>query len=154
MKICSQQKKILIIKFGGLGDIILSLDAIFSIKEYHKAQIFLLTEKPYKQFFIKSKWFKKIITIKRSFFYFMDINQIKKQIKFGDFDFVYDLQTSKRTSFYLKFFHNEKVITNGIGKYANIEHDDPLRDMMHTYERQRDQILLSNIKHKSSLDLS
>ena len=52
-----QEKKILIIKFGGLGDIILSLNAIYSIiKKFKKKKILLLTEKPYELFFQKSKW--------------------------------------------------------------------------------------------------
>ena len=81
MNIYSQQKKILIIKFGGLGDIILSLDAIFSIKKHHKMETVLLTEKPYDSLLSYSKWFDKIITIKRSFFYFSDILQIKKKLE-------------------------------------------------------------------------
>ena len=70
MNIYSQQKKILIIKFGGLGDIILSLDAIFSIKKHHNLKTVLLTEKPYDKFLQNSNWFDRIVTIKRSFFYF------------------------------------------------------------------------------------
>ena len=67
--------------------------------------------------------------------------------------FVYDLQTSRRTSFYLKYFYRKKIITNGIGKYAKIEHDNKNRNNMHTLERQKDQIGLSNIKYESILDL-
>ena len=35
-----QEEKILIIKFGGLGDIILSLDAIFSIYCHQEKKLF------------------------------------------------------------------------------------------------------------------
>ena len=78
-----ERKKILIIKFGGLGDIILSLNAIYSIrKKFKNSKFFLLTEKPYDKFFLKkSKWFDDILVIKRSFFYFYDVIQIKKKQK-------------------------------------------------------------------------
>ena len=74
MKICSLQKKILIIKFGGLGDVILSLNAIYSIFNHHnKCKLILLTEEPYNKLLVNSNWFEKIFTIKRSFFYFLDL---------------------------------------------------------------------------------
>ena len=54
-----KKKKILIIKFGGLGDFILSLSAIESIKKHHKKDdIILVTEKPYKEIALKSNYFK------------------------------------------------------------------------------------------------
>ena len=66
------RKKILIIKFGGLGDIMLSLNAIYSIRnKFQNSKLILLTEKPYKNFLEKSKWFDDIIVIKRSLFIFM-----------------------------------------------------------------------------------
>ena len=107
MKICSPQKKILIIKFGGLGDVILSLNAIYSIFNHHnKSKLILLTEEPYNKLLVNSNWFEKIFTIKRSFFYFLDLLKIKTLLNPNDFDFVYDLQTSKRSSVYLKIFIN------------------------------------------------
>ena len=150
MKTCSQQKKILIIKFGGLGDVVLSLDAMFSIIKHHKALVTLLTEKPFDSFFERSKWFSEIVTIRRSLLYFKDILQITKEIDCSKFDFVYDLQTSSRTSFYLKLFNKEKAITNGIGKHAKICHSNRDRNNMHTSVRQSDQISLNNIKLVSS----
>ena len=42
-----KQKKILVIKFGGLGDVILSLDAMYSIYKHFGKNISLLTEKPF-----------------------------------------------------------------------------------------------------------
>ena len=45
-------KRILIIKHGSLGDIILALPAFASIRaHYNKSKIFLLTEKKYFEFF-------------------------------------------------------------------------------------------------------
>ncbi|MFL2660695.1 MAG: glycosyltransferase family 9 protein [Alphaproteobacteria bacterium] len=147
MKNYSQQKKILIIKFGGLGDVILSLQAMSSIIQHHKLKKVLLTEKPYDDFFRYSKWFDQIITMKRSLFYFQDLFQIKRKFNATFFSHVYDLQTSKRSSYYLKFFKSYDSITNGIGKYAKICHDDPKRNNLHTIHRQKNQISLSKIKY-------
>ena len=114
-----QEKKILIIKFGGLGDIVLSLNAIYSIKKKFKNKIFLLTEKPYESFFQKSKWFEKIITIKRSLIYSLDILEIKRKLDVHKIEKVFDLQTSRRSSYYLKIFNERRSEINGIGKFAN-----------------------------------
>ena len=154
MKICSQQKKILIIKFGGLGDVILSLNAIYSIYNHHKkCKMILLTEEPYDKLLTNSKWFEKIFTIRRSFFYFLDIFKIKSEINPSEFDFVYDLQTSKRSSSYLKVFFKTNAITNGIGKYAKIPHLNKQRNKMHTLVRQKSQIKLSKVNYLSKIDM-
>ena len=154
MKICSLQKKILIIKFGGLGDVILSLNAIYSIFNHHnKCKLILLTEEPYNKLLLNSNWFEKIFTIKRSFFYFLDLLKIKNVIDPNEFDFVYDLQTSKRSSSYLKIFYKTNAITNGIGKYAKIPHLDKNRNKMHTLDRQKSQIEMSEVDYLSKIDI-
>ena len=148
-----QEEKILIIKFGGLGDIILSLNAIFSIFSHHKNnKIVLLTEKPFETILTRTSFFEEVLTIKRSLFYFMDIRQIKKKTQSYKFSHVYDLQTSRRTSYYLKYFFEKGSITNGIGKYAKIKHLNSKRNFMHTIDRQKEQVELSNIKFSTMKD--
>lgn len=150
-----KEKKILIIKFGGLGDIILSLNAIYSIRnEFKDHKLILLTEMPYKDFLEKSKWFDDIIVIKRSFFYFNDILQIRKKLNVLSIEKVFDLQTSNRSSFYLKIFYKQNIYTNGIGKFAKAKHDNPNRDEMHTMDRQREQLKLSNVIFKKKINLN
>ena len=76
----SSKENILIIKFGGLGDFILSLTAMNSIKKFHPdSRLVLLTEEPYDVLAKKSNWFDEIVTIKRSIFYFLDKIDIKKK---------------------------------------------------------------------------
>ena len=154
MKICSQQKKILIIKFGGLGDVILSLDAIYSIFNHHKkCKMILLTEKPFDKLLSNSNWFEKIFTIRRSLFYFLDHLKIKNEIDPNEFDFVYDLQTSERSSSYLKIFLKTNAITNGIGKYAKIPHLNKDRNKMHTLVRQKSQVKMCKVDYLSKIDM-
>ncbi len=150
-----QEKKILIIKFGGLGDIVLSLNAIYSIiKKFKKKKILLLTEKPYELFFEKSKWFDQIITIKRSIIYSFDIFRIKRKLDVHSIEKVFDLQTSRRSSNYLKIFDKKYVEINGIGKFANKKHNNENRDAMHTIPRQAEQLKKSSIKFENNPNLS
>ena len=149
-----KQKQILVIKFGGLGDVVLSLNAMYSIYKHFGKNISLLTEKPFDKLLKKSKWFKDIFTIKRSKFYFYDIYKIKKKIDPTCFSNVFDLQTSKRSSCYLKIFKNFDCDTNGIGKYSKTKHLNTARDNMHTIERQKDQLSFSKVKFFSRPNLS
>ena len=123
----------------------LSLNAMYSIFKKYNNGITLLTEKPFDGFLRKSGWFEEIVTIKRSLFYPYDLFQIKKKIKPFLFKRVFDLQTSRRSSYYLKIFDKNNCEINGIGKYVNIPHDNPNRNNMHTIERQEDQLKNSKI---------
>jgi ADP-heptose:LPS heptosyltransferase len=149
-----KRKKILIIKFGGLGDVILSLSAMYSIFKNSKKKISLLTEVPFNKFLKQTCWFEEIITIKRSLFYFYDIYQIKNKINIHTYNEVFDLQTSKRSSHYLKIFKKSECKINGIGKYSNLTHTNPNRNTLHTIQRQKDQLKLSKIKFFKNPDIS
>ena len=106
-------KKILIIKHGSLGDIAFALQAMYSIKSHFKdAEIYILTEKSFENFFIKSKYFDKIIIDNRRGL----INSFRliKNLLRENFDLVIDLQNSKRSNlynFFLRYFG--RTIING-----------------------------------------
>ncbi len=120
----------------------------------HFGKVSLLTEEPFDKLLKKSKWFKEIFTIKRSKFYFYDIYKIRKQIDPTFFSNVFDLQTSYRSSYYLKIFKNFDCDTNGIGKYSKTKHQNAGRDKMHTIERQKDQLSFSKVKFYTRPNLS
>ena len=81
MKNYSKKNSVLIIKFGGLGDFILSFDPFYSIRQHHKNEnLILLTEKFYSEIAKKTGWFEKVITINRSLLYINDKRQIKKKL--------------------------------------------------------------------------
>ena len=79
-------------------------------------------------------------------FYFYDIYQIKNKINIHTYNEVFDLQTSKRSSHYLKIFKKSECKINGIGKYSTFPHTNPNRNTLHTIQRQKDQLKLSKIK--------
>jgi len=97
-------KKILIIKHGSLGDIILALSAFESIRNYYiKSKITLLTEKKYINFLKISPYVDEFIEDNRSQNLFYSIFD-KLKIFNRKFDLIIDLQNSKRTSLYNIFF--------------------------------------------------
>ena len=93
---------ILIIKHGSLGDIAQASGVIQDISENHKEdQIHLLTTKPYFQLFKKNPFIHNVILDKRlSRFNLIYLYQLSRNLKNFNFQKVYDLQNSSRTTFY------------------------------------------------------
>jgi ADP-heptose:LPS heptosyltransferase len=93
---------ILIIKHGSLGDIAQACGAIQDISENHKNdQIHLLTTKPYFDLFKKNPFVHNVILDKRlSKFNLIYLYQLTKKLKSLNFNKIYDLQNSSRTTFY------------------------------------------------------
>ena len=93
---------ILIIKHGSLGDIAQACGAIQDISENHKEdQIHLLTTKPYFKLFKRNPFINNIILDKRlSRFNLIYLYQLTRILKNFNFEKIYDLQNSSRTTFY------------------------------------------------------
>ena len=93
---------ILIIKHGSLGDIAQACGAIQDISENHKEdQIHLLTTKPYFDLFKKNPFIHNVILDKRlSRFNLIYLYQLTRNLKNFNFNKIYDLQNSSRTTFY------------------------------------------------------
>ena len=93
---------ILIIKHGSLGDMAQACGVIQDISENHyKDEVYLLTTKPYFDLFKKNKYLKDVILDKRlSRYNLFYLYSLMKTIKKHKFSKIYDLQNSKRTSFY------------------------------------------------------
>ena len=93
---------ILIIKHGSLGDIAQACGAIQDISENHKKdQIHLLTTKPYFDLFKKNPFINNVILDKRlSRFNLIYLYKLTRSLKNLNFQKVYDLQNSSRTTFY------------------------------------------------------
>ena len=150
-------QKILIIKHGSLGDIILSMYAIFSIKKHYKNSTFtILTEKRYHEFFKFIPFVDNIQFDDRPKIYsFLCYIKLCRWFYKEKFNWVFDLQTSKRTNLYFymfSLFANFKW--NGIAKKCSHPHLNPDRQTMHTLERQKDQLSFSKVKFFGRPNLS
>lgn len=136
-------KRILIIRLGALGDFIQSFYPFEALRYHHRNDtITLLTTKPFVELAEKSPWFDQVIVdSKPGFFDIIGWWQLKKKLQ--GFDFVYDLQTSRRSAKY--FLLAGKPKWSGIAKEASCLHDTPGRNEMHTLDRQKDQLKKADI---------
>ena len=143
-------KKILIIKHGALGDIVLSMYPIFAIwKNFKGYEISVLTESKYKELFQCLPFIKNIkIDNRPKFFHLIKYIKIFKWFYKSDFEWVFDLQTSKRTNIYytvLSLFKN--FYWNGIAKNCSHPHLSANRKKLHTVERQKEQLKAAGISN-------
>ena len=141
-------KKILIIKHGALGDIILSMRPVFAIwKHFKNYEITVLTESKYKELFQCLPFIKNIkIDNRPKFYYFLEYIKIFKWFYKSNFEWVFDLQTSRRTNLYFLLFSLFKDFNwNGIAKNCSHPHLNSNRKKLHTIERQKDQLRAAGI---------
>lgn len=128
---------ILIIKHGSLGDLIQANGAIKDIKELYKnRKVYLLTSEPYSIFMSECPYLDGVIIDKRlprwNLFY---LSKLKKLLKRYNFSRVFDLQNSKRTTFYRKFILNKPewsctATTLEIGQKKKDFDKEPVLDRM------------------------
>ena len=141
-------KKILIIKHGALGDVILSMHSVFAIWKHFKGyEISVLTESKYKELFQCLPFIKNIkIDNRPKFYYVLKYIKIFKWFYKSDFEWIFDLQTSKRTNLYFLILSIFKDFNwNGIAKNCSHPHLSSNRKKLHTLERQKDQLRITKI---------
>jgi ADP-heptose:LPS heptosyltransferase len=101
---------ILIIKLGSLGDVVQISGALRDIREHHKNEkITILTTSKYLNLFKNCPYVDDCLEDERlpryNVFYLLRLRKIVNSLNFNK---VYDLQNSNRTSFYRKFLFNIK----------------------------------------------
>lgn len=149
--------RILVIRLGALGDVVLSCGPFQAIRRYHKgSQITLLTTQPYVDFLKSSEWFDEIIVDQRpSFWQIKKWIRLRKILRAGHFDRIYDLQTSDRSGWYYKLLGpGNRPEWSGIVSGCSHPHINPDRDELHTIDRQRDQLAAAGISNISIPDFS
>ncbi len=149
-------EQILIIKHGALGDMILATGPIKAIRQHHPtAHIVLLTTKPYARLmadcpFIDDVW----IDRKPKAWQLGVIAALTKSLNSRGFSWVYDLQTSQRSTRYFKLFVKPKPRFSGLAKGASHRHHTAERTRMHTIDRQKQQLAIAGITDVPEPDIS
>jgi ADP-heptose:LPS heptosyltransferase len=149
--------RILVIRLGALGDMVLSHGPFAAIRNAHSsAKITLLTAAPYDQFMDGSPYFDEIWTDARPKLLQPGIwLALRRRLRGGNFDFVYDLQTSDRSNWYYRLLGpGPRPGWSGIAAGCSHPHRNPDRDHMHTIERQAEQLLHAGIDPVPTADLS
>ena len=138
-------EKILVIKLSALGDFVLALAAMKKIREAHrKAHITLLTTPPFEALAKSCPYFNAVQTDGRpeNFGQWM---ALRRRIRAARYDRVYDLQTSSHSNRLFQVLRPHPPAWSGIAFGCSLPHKNPLRNAMHTLERQADQLMYAGI---------
>ena len=144
--------RILVIKLGALGDFVMAFGPFAAIRVQHpEAEITLLTTAPFAALGRAAPWFDRVLIDRRPAWWDLKgIIALRRDLR--GFDFVYDLQTSGRSSRYHRLAGSPPW--SGIAAGASHKHANPERNRMHTLERQRDQLEMAGIRHFPAPDLT
>ena len=144
-------KRILVIRLGALGDFFLSSGPFAAIRARHAAdEVTLLTTAPFAALARRAPWFDRVeVDARPALFDVPGLLRLRHQL--AGFDFVYDLQTSGRSSRY--FILAGRPGWSGIAAGCSHPHANPRRDAMHTLERQREQLEMAGVTEFPPPDL-
>lgn len=149
--------RILVIKLGALGDFIQALGPCAAIRRHHAhAEITLLTTAPYAALAQQSRLFDDVEAVERLKWWRIGAwARLRRWLRGRDFRRVYDLQTADRSSL---LFHlmlpGRRPEWSGIATGCSHPHANPRRDLMHTIDRQREQLRMAGIDDVPPPDLS
>ena len=150
----SGRPRVLVIKLSSLGDVIQAMGPFAAIRAHHAdARITLLTTRPYAELAAASPWFDEVWVDERPPVWDLrGLLRLRKRLRSARFDMVYDLQTSERSSSY--FHIMGRPPWSGIAAGCSHPHDNPDRDLMHTLDRQAEQLARAGIAAVPPPDLS
>ncbi len=145
-------KRILVIRHGAFGDIVLSFPAMAAIRAANPgAEITLLTTAPYAGLLGASPYFDAVVVdFKPDVWSLPGILRLRRKLR--GFDMVYDLQTSGRTKRY--FALAGRPPWSGVAKGCAYPDVDPDRAKIHTRERLEGQMRAAGIPELPPPDLS
>jgi ADP-heptose:LPS heptosyltransferase len=152
-----RQPRILVLKLGALGNVVLSLSAFAAIRRYHAdATITLLTTAPYADWMASSPWFDRVLIDSRPPVWNLPaVLHLRRTLIEGGFNRVYDLQTSGRSSHYLRLFpHAARPEWSGIAPGCSHPDRNPDRACIHDIDRQHGQLRQAGITEFPPADLS
>ena len=144
----SAGSKILVIKLSALGDFVQALGPAAAIRRHHAAdEITLLTTQAFAALAQQSGFFDKIeIDNRPKLFELASWAALRRVLRDGHFDRVYDLQTSDRSSLYLwLFLPAHPPQWSGIAWHCSHPHANLWRDPQHTIDKQAEQLLMAGI---------
>ena len=141
-------KRILVIKLSALGDFIQALGPMAAIRRHHAGDhITLLTTRPFAGFAERTGHFDTVRIDRRA--QPLDVGGwlgLRRMLRAGRFDRVYDLQTSQRSSSYARLWWPDPPPEwSGIARHGSHPHADLGRDPKHTIAKQAEQLLMAGI---------
>ena len=143
----SAAARVLVIKLGALGDFVQAFGPFAAIRRHHAAAgITLLTTAPFAALAEASGWFDAVVLDTRPAWWRIGaVLELRRRLRAARPDRVYDLQTSGRSSAYFRLFGLSRPDWSGIAAGSSHPHANPQRDLMHTIERQAEQLRMAGI---------
>ena len=141
-------RQILVIRLSALGDFVQSLGPMAALRHHHAADHFaLLTTAPFAALAAELGLFDEVLIDRRPKpSAFREWWTLRRQLRQGRFDRVYDLQTSQRSSHYLRLFSRRgRPQWSGIAPGCSHPHANLDRDRQHTIDKQAEQLLMAGI---------
>jgi ADP-heptose:LPS heptosyltransferase len=144
----SEPRRILVIRLSAFGDFVQSTGPFEAIRRHHESdRITLLTSAPFAEFARELGWFDDVLVDRRP--RQVDLRgwlALRRSLRAGGFDRVYDLQTSQRSSAYRRLFAAASPPEwSGIAKGCSHPHANLDRDRQHTIDKQAEQLLMAGI---------
>ena len=143
-----ERPRILVIKLGALGDFVQAMGPAAAIRAHHaEAAITLLTTAPFAELARRAPYFDDVwIDERPGLLTPRRLIALRRRLRAAGFTRVYDLQTSFRSSGYFHLIGpGSRPQWSGIARGASHPHDSPGRNLMHTLDRQADQLRRAGI---------
>ena len=150
-------QRILVIKLGALGNVVLSFGPFTAIRRHHAdAHITLLTTAPYADWLATSPWFDAVwIDTRPGWWQVLAWLALRRKLIGGRFDRVYDLQTSARSCRYFDLMlPGPRPDWSGVALGCSLPDRDPNRDRLHDVDRQFGQLRAAGIERREPPDLA
>ena len=143
----SAPQRILVIKHGALGDIILASAGFKAIRAaYPNAHITCLTTKGYAGLMQQCPWFDAVITDpKPKPWQWGKIRTLIGQLNQPRFDVVFDLQTSTRSSSYWWLLASPTPSFSGVTPFGDLAYTDPARHGRHAHDNLVRQLTIAGL---------
>ena len=147
----------MVIKHGALGDIVLATGPFRAIRDAHpRGHLALLTSSPFASFLEPSNIFDSILVDDRPRpWQLVTWIRLLRLLRTNRFDRIYDLQHSNRTNLIYRVLSGGRHIEwSGVAMGCSHPHRNPMRDSMHTIERQAEQLAVAGIAETPVTDIS
>jgi len=140
-------RRILVIRLSAFGDFIQSLGPMAAIRQHHHGdRITLLTTRPLAGFAQELGLFDEVVVDERPGpFALHRWLALRRRLRQGRFDRVYDLQTATRSALYAWLLRPGTPQWSGIATGCSHPHANLERDSQHTIDRQAEQLLMAGI---------
>ena len=149
------RRRILVVRLSALGDFVQMLGPAAAIRRRHRDDcITLLTTAPFARFAQRLGLFDTVMIDRRPGpFDVMGWLTLRRRLRQGRFDRVYDLQTSQRSAAYAQLFRPGPMPEwSGAAGRCSHPHANLARDRQHTIDKQAEQLLMAGV-HPTSLPI-